>query len=81
MKEKRDKAVLDCRGMHCPLPVYKVSLAIQEISPGDLLEVWCTDPGARADFEAFAKQGGHELVKATRAEGYDVFLIKKGGGT
>ena len=79
MKETENKLVLDCRGMHCPLPIYKASMAMNEVRPGQLLEVWCTDPGARADFPAFAKQGGHELVEVRREEGYEAFVIRKGG--
>ncbi len=71
---------LDCRGQLCPMPVYKTSLALAQLQPGDVLEVLCTDPGSLRDFPALANQGGHELVSAEAREGIQVFLLRKGGG-
>jgi TusA-related sulfurtransferase len=54
---------LDTRGMNCPLPILKAKKALADMASGDLLKVVCTDPGSTRDFQAFARQTGHELVE------------------
>lgn len=53
---------LDCSGSLCPMPVIRARKAIDELEPGQVLEVVATDPGARGDFPAFAKNTGHTLL-------------------
>ena len=80
MSEEMDRVtLLDCKGMLCPMPIYRTSMALTKLSHGQILKVVCTDPGAVKDFPAFARQGGHELVGATQEEGSYIFLIRKGG--
>jgi tRNA 2-thiouridine synthesizing protein A len=69
---------LDCRGLLCPLPVYKASLAMKQLQSGQVLEILCTDPGSLEDFPAFAKQGGHELLSSEDKDGLQKFYIRKG---
>jgi tRNA 2-thiouridine synthesizing protein A len=47
---------LDCRGLLCPLPVYRTSQALGRLKAGQVLRVECTDPGSLADFPALARQ-------------------------
>ncbi len=54
---------LDTRGLNCPLPILKAKKALSEMSSGELLRVVSTDPGSSRDFQAFARQTGHELVE------------------
>lgn len=68
---------LDCRGLLCPLPVYKASQAIRALSAGQVLRVECTDPGSMPDFRAFARQHGHTLLSAAERDGVQVFYIRK----
>lgn len=70
---------LDCTGQLCPMPIYKTSMTLARLAPGDLLEVVCTDPGSLKDFPALARQGGHELLSAEARDGRQVFLLRKGG--
>jgi TusA-related sulfurtransferase len=56
---------LDTRGLHCPLPILKAKKALADMSTGQLLRVVATDPGSNRDFQAFARQTGHELVEQT----------------
>lgn len=70
---------LDCQGLLCPLPIYKASMAMKELSPGQVLEIVCTDPGSLEDFPAFARQGGHQLLSSREADGRQKFHILKGG--
>ena len=54
---------LDTRGLNCPLPILKTKKALAEMGAGELLKVLATDPGSMRDFQAFARQTGHELVE------------------
>ena len=70
-------AELDCRGLLCPLPVYRTAQAIARLQPGQVLKVECTDPGSLADFPAFARQRGHALLAAQEQDGLQVFYLRK----
>ena len=66
--------VLDAVGLNCPMPIIKARKMLNSIPSGDVLEVRATDPGSVADFAAFCRQTGHELVSST-TEG-DVFKFE-----
>ncbi len=70
-------AELDCKGLLCPLPIYRTAQAIGRLKPGEVLRVECTDPGSLADFPAFARQRGHALVSAETQGGVQVFYLRK----
>lgn len=73
----RVDASLDCKGLLCPLPVYRASQAMGKLSVGHVLRVECTDPGSIPDFKAFARQQGHKLLSAEERDGVQVFHIRK----
>jgi len=68
---------LDTRGLNCPLPILKAKKALAELSSGDLLRVVCTDPGSTRDFQAFARQTGHELVEQSSSADEFVHVLKR----
>jgi tRNA 2-thiouridine synthesizing protein A len=68
---------LDCKGLLCPLPVYRASQAVSRLAPGGVLRVECTDPGSLADFPAFARQRNLTLLSATERDGVQVFELRK----
>jgi TusA-related sulfurtransferase len=57
--------VVDARGLRCPLPVIRLARAAKDLPAGALVELWATDPAARADVPAWCRMRGHELVAAT----------------
>lgn len=69
--------VLDAKGMACPMPIVKTKKAIEEINSGEILEIHATDKGSKSDLTAWAKSGGHELLKDTEEDGVLKFWIKK----
>ena len=73
---KVDK-VMDLKGLPCPMPVVKVSKGIKEIDIGQVLEAATTDPGSLADFPAWAKTTGHEILKTDQDNGQIKFYIKR----
>lgn len=71
--------VLDAKGLNCPLPILRAKKTLKEVPAGGTLEVLATDPGSVADFAAFCRSTGNELVEATAADGVYRFLIKHTG--
>ncbi len=68
---------LDTRGLHCPLPILKAKKALAMLQSGDMLKVVSTDPGSVRDFQAFARQTGHELVEQTSTGNDFVHLLRR----
>ena len=76
-EEIRVDKVMDLKGMPCPMPVVKVSKGIKEIQVGQVLEAVTTDPGALADFPAWARTSGNEILKTNQDDGTIRFFIKR----
>lgn len=68
---------LDAKGLNCPLPILKARKALKEVPAGGTLEILSTDPGSVADFEAFCRQTGNELMESTSDDSTFRFLIKR----
>ena len=68
---------LDAKGLHCPLPILKARKALKAVPAGGTLEVFATNPGALADFEAFCRQTGNELLQHSQDDSVYRFLIKR----
>ena len=68
---------LDAKGLNCPLPILKARKALKEVPDGGTLEIIATDPGAVADFQAFCRQTGNELLETSEDGDIYRFLIKK----
>ena len=71
---------LDCTGLLCPLPVYKASMVLKGLAPGETLELVCTDPGSLEDIPALARQGGHELLRTAEGDGKQTFWLRRAAG-
>jgi len=71
--------VLDAKGLNCPLPILKAKKALKSLESGQTLEVISTDPGSVADFGAFCRTTGNELVEQNEANGVYTYLIRKAG--
>ena len=68
---------LDLAGLKCPLPALKTRKALKALSPGDLLEVHCTDPLSAIDIPALIQESGDKVEITERNERRIVFLIEK----
>ncbi len=71
-------AELDTSGLLCPLPVYKASIALGQLSKGQVLHLISTDPGSLEDIPALARQLGDSLLGVERTETTQLFWIEKG---
>jgi tRNA 2-thiouridine synthesizing protein A len=73
---KADK-VLDLKGLACPMPVVKISKGIKEVEIGQVVEAITTDPGSLADFPAWARTSGNEILK-TEQNGKEIkFFVQR----
>ena len=71
-------AFLDLRGLACPMPLVKTRQALMVLPSGATVLALATDPGSRADFEAYCAASGHRLVRNERTEdAVFVFVIQK----
>ncbi len=69
--------VLDAKGLNCPLPILKAKKALKDVPAGETLEVLATDPGSVADFQAFCRATGNELLESTQESDVYRFVIKR----
>lgn len=53
---------LDCKGLSCPMPIIRTKKAMDEMEPGQVLEVVATDPGSVADVKSWASRTGHQFL-------------------
>ncbi len=77
MSEITTDVNMDLKGLACPLPVVKVSQQIKKMEAGQVLVAETTDPGAHADFPAWAKSSGNEILDTVKEGNVTKFYIKK----
>lgn len=68
---------LDLKGLSCPIPIVKTAIAMKTLAPGQLVEVFATDPGSVPDFKAWSKTTGNPLLENTEEGGVYRFILKK----
>jgi len=71
--------LLDAKGLNCPLPILKAKKALKPIAAGETLEILSTDPGSIADFQAFCRATGNELLEHDEEGGVYRFVLRKTG--
>lgn len=67
---------LDAKGLNCPLPILRAKKALKEVPAGGTLEILATDPGSVADFEAFCRTTGNQMVESDVQDKIYRFVIK-----
>ena len=78
-KSEEPARAIDLSGLLCPLPVLRTKKALSEMRGGDLLRIYATDPGAREDIPAFARQSGHTLENTRGDENGCYFWLRRRG--
>ena len=74
----RYDALIDARGLSCPMPLVKARQALMVLPAGGSVCVLATDPAAPRDFDEFAEATGHELAESREEAGtYLIVLIKR----
>ena len=67
---------LDTRGLLCPLPVIRTQDAIKSLAPGQILEVFASDPGTLHDIPAWCRVHGHTIVSQNEEDRELTFIIQ-----
>ncbi|MCB1427887.1 MAG: sulfurtransferase TusA family protein [Nitratireductor sp.] len=74
-----ETAVLDLKGLNCPLPVLKARKAMRSMLCGQRIWLETTDPLAIIDIPAFCRDDGHSLIEMQENGREHRFLIEHGG--
>ncbi|MGM9860665.1 MAG: DsrE/DsrF/DrsH-like family protein [Muribaculaceae bacterium] len=68
---------LDACGMQCPGPILKMKQAMDNLKPGEILEIKATDAGFPRDAEAWCRTTGNRLVNQCSEAGVYIVEIQK----
>ena len=55
---------LDAKQLLCPLPVIRTQDRVATLKIGDVLTVYCTDPGALSDIPTWCRLHGHTMLSS-----------------
>ena len=61
------KASLNFKGMSCPMPIIKISMAMKKSESGDVFEVVSDDPAFEPDIKAWCDETGNVLNGLTKS--------------
>jgi tRNA 2-thiouridine synthesizing protein A len=70
--------VVDARGCLCPIPTVRTALALEEMSPGQTLELLADDPVTRRDLPAWCRGFGHAVADVLEEGPVFRMRIRKG---
>jgi tRNA 2-thiouridine synthesizing protein A len=71
------ETLLDVKGMNCPLPVLRANRSLRSMAPGARLRVLATDRASVADFQAYCRETGHDLLAWSEEAGVFSFVIRR----
>jgi tRNA 2-thiouridine synthesizing protein A len=69
--------VSDQLGIYCPEPIFRTRQELDDMKPGDVLEVIADDPATAEDIPRLTKRMNAELLSFTREGNVNHFLIRK----
>ncbi len=78
LEELNVAAVLDAKGLSCPMPLLRTKKEMGKLKAGEILQVMGTDPGSRNDIPGWCERSGHEFLGLKDEEGFTTYYIKKG---
>lgn len=70
-------ALVDQRGMRCPLPLLALKRALRSSEAGQIVELLATDPDSARDIPIFVKDAGLTLLSFEEQGGVFSFRILK----
>ena len=70
---------LDLIGLKCPLPVIRTRKALRTMTPGQRIEVHCTDPLSVIDIPNLIRETGDRVEIAEQTDSRIVFVVEKSG--
>ncbi|MCX6340451.1 MAG: sulfurtransferase TusA family protein [Candidatus Aureabacteria bacterium] len=78
MAEERLHKSIDIRGVGCPMNYVKVLMALEDMQPGERLEVTVDDKVALSTIPKSAREDGHKVIEVIPVEGAYRMIIEKG---
>ncbi len=72
-----ENALVDARGLLCPIPIMKLAAAIKKVDVGETVTVQATDMGFVPDVKAWCKGMKHELVRLEENAGVITSEIRR----
>lgn len=73
-------ARLDVSGTCCPVPIIQLAKTVQQMTPGQTLEVIGNDPLFESAVRDFCQARGYALLGVTPGEGRSVCVVLRIGG-
>ena len=73
---KPDRTV-DCLGLFCPEPIFRVRTELDNMKVGDVMEVLADDPAAEEDIKSLCKRLEQEILSMSKEGNTVRFVIKK----
>ena len=73
------KAVIDARGLACPMPLVKLRQALMVVAPGEVVRLLATDPQTPDDVGEFCVAAGHTLLDHRREGELISLVVEKAG--
>ena len=77
MTEHSEAVVVDCLGEFCPIPLIRLSKAIDSAEVGTVIEVWSDDEGAKVDIPVWCRMKGQEFLGRTERDKGWTFLVRR----
>lgn len=68
---------VDARGLACPQPVIDLAAAIDEVEPGQVVELWADDPAAHVDVPVWCRMRRQQLVAVDELDGALRFRVRR----
>jgi tRNA 2-thiouridine synthesizing protein A len=68
---------LDTKGLLCPMPIVRLSKAMKELAPMQVILMEATDPGAIPDVAAWSKNTGNPILAQETVDKVMRFWIQK----
>ncbi len=68
---------LDCTGLYCPEPIFRVRLELDDMDSGQTVKVMADDPAAEEDIKRLVKRLGHEILEMKTDSENVEFIIRK----
>jgi len=69
---------VDARNLLCPMPVIRCQDKVKGLNPTDIVEVVCTDPGAKNDIPAWCRINGHTVLEISEHQNEIIITLEVG---
>jgi TusA-related sulfurtransferase len=67
---------IDCTGMVCPQPIVELAKQKKKMQPGQVLEMWADDEGAKRDVPAWCQQTGNTFIGSEDDSAFTKYFIE-----